>query len=240
MGFRRSIELLVPAGLLLTLLSSSAAAQLAGPGFTGLINTPTPQSLAQGQMEIGFTWLGGSETYLYKTGLNRIYSGTLGLLPGLETTLRFTEVVGMVDPEAPGTAYNTDRLLSAKYQLPLAESLPTVAVGMQDIASANELTGFQMAHGSSQYGQSTLYAVIGKAAPQWSWSLGAGASAAFINGVFGGATYRLLPGVWGMAEFDSHRFNYGIRLTLFEPLYLQAARVGDHTWAFSSSYRLTL
>ncbi|MNX84880.1 hypothetical protein D3C86_1166970 [compost metagenome] len=142
----------------------------------------------------------------------------------------------MIDPEAAGVAYNTDRLFSVKYQIPLPNGWPLMAFGMQDIASANQLAGFKMVPGSSQYGQSTVYGVIGRAAGKWGWHLGLGRSQAFINGAFVGTSYRIPGNIDLMAEYDSRHMNWGIRVSPTDALWIQAAKLGSATWALNTGF----
>lgn len=232
---KRSIQALLLAGALFFVSAFPAGAQLAHPGYTGLISTPTPEVLSEGSLALGFSWLDGSETYLRAPLTNRIYTVTAGLLPGLEATLRLTEMVGWYDPSVPGVTYGNDRMFSAKYRLPLVDSLPHFAVGMQDIASANLLAGIVDHDPREYYGHSMIYGVLGDTIGPWSWHLGGAYSRSFINGVFGGLRIQVLPWIYFLTEHDSKRFNWGLQICPFPFFHLKVSKFGSETWGASST-----
>lgn len=230
------------AGGLFLLQAFPCQAQLADPGYSGLISTPTPEVMRQGRLALAFSWVNGSETYLFSPNTNRIVVLTAGLLPNLETTLRFTQVIGWQDPESPGVAfgYAVDRMMNLKYQIPLPLYFPKISFGMQDIGSVNELSGYKMKPGASQYGQSMVYAVIGRHQPPFAWHFGFASSAAFLSGYFGGVSFEPLPGWSIFAEYDSHSLNYAVRWLINDIIWVRAARRGGSTWSLSSGFELAL
>lgn len=241
MEIGRPIRTLLLGGVLFAALSPSAAADLAHAGYTGLISIPTHEVEPEGRASFTFSWLGGQQTYLFAPRTNRVYALTMGLLPGLEVTFRQTQVIGMYDPDAPGVEYSFDRMGSVKYQLPLPELGPMLAVGVQDVASAGALIGLW---GSNQfvdqYGLRTYYAVIGDRLGPFTWNVGYGQSRAFINGAFGGLSLDLPGGLMVVTEYDSKTVNYGVRYSLQPWLSLQASRIGDETQAFGARIGLVL
>lgn len=171
---------------------------------------------------------------------NRLYVFSVGALPGLEATLRFNQVIGWVDPDAPGVAYAFDRMGSAKYQLPLPLGWPKAAVGIYDMISAGYLSGIQgSTWNGTLFGQTTPYGVLGQDVGNWSWHAGYGASKSFINGPFAGLAYRPLPPLYLMAEYDSHRVNIGVNLSL-GPLLIKVSRIGNDTWALGANFMVML
>lgn len=237
----RSAGLLSFCGALAIFLPEDCLAHLASPGYSGLISTPNAETLQQGQLALGFSWINGPETYLFAPKTNRIYVVTVGILPGLEATLRQTQVIGWYDPEAPGVNHAFDRMFSAKYALPLPREHPRIAIGMQDIASGNFLTGARgIKPGATQYGQSTLYVVVGEHLWSWSWHLGIGTSQAFLNGLFAGLSYKLNNKAELLAEWDSTRLNTGVRLTPTPWWAIQLASLNQTTWSINSEIRVSL
>ena len=236
----RSVGVIGLCGAFSVLVPEASLAHLGHPGYSGLISTPDATVLPQGHLALSFTLLEGTETYLFAPRTNRIYAVTVGILPGLEATLRQTQVIGWYDPEAPGVAHALDRMVSAKYQFPLSGPLK-LAIGIQDIASANFLAGIR-GHGASstQYGQSTLYSVLGSTSEGFTWHAGWGASHSFINGAFAGVAYRPLPWLEFMAEYDSRRFNWGTGLSPINPVRLQLTQIGSSTLSLSSSFIIAL
>lgn len=238
---RRSAETVWLCGALLFLPCEAAHAHLAHPGYTGLISTPTPEVLQQGQLSFGFSWLNGRDTYLFPPKTNRIFAITVGILPGFEGTLRQTQVIGWYPGDAPGVAYGFDRMFSAKYALPLSEGLPKVAIGIQDLASANFLVGVPgFKPGATQYGQTTAYGVLGDRFDSWAWHGGLGVSQAFINGFFAGFSYHPIERVSLQGEWDSKQLNWGLRVMPIGDWWLQVSSIGGDTWGISSGIDISL
>ena len=228
-------------GALVFLCCEAAQAHLAHPGYTGFISTPTPEVLAQGSLSFGFSWIDGRNTYLFSPKTNRIYAVTAGVLPGLEGTLRQTQAIGWYPGDAPGVAYGFDRMFSAKYAVPAPRGIPKVAVGIQDLASANFLAGVAgLKPGVTQYGQTTAYGVIGEKHKTWTWHGGIGISQAFINGFFGGISYQPLDHLNFLVEWDSKRLNWGLRVIPTGDWWLQISQLGLDTWGISSGVAVLL
>lgn len=112
----------------------------------------------------------------------------MGILPGLEVSLDMLQVIGWVDPEAPGVAWAMHRLSNLKYQLPLPADWPQIAFGAQDPLSVNAISRGPI--GQTDYGLTTYYVVASHAVGPVSLHLGYARSRDFIDGVFGGATWR--------------------------------------------------
>lgn len=237
----RSVGLACLFGALVVLIPEASGAQLAHPGYSGLISTPDARVMPQGQIALGFNWLNGPGTYLFAPRTNRIYAVTVGVLPGLETTLRQTQVIGWVDPEAPGAHYAFDRMFSAKYALPLPAGYPKVAIGMQDIASGNFLTGARgVKPGMTQYGQTTLYGVIGERLGNWEWHGGIASSQKFLDGFFTGIRYQPWEQISVLGEWEAGQLNWGIQLQPFPGFWLLLSSIHQTTWGLSSELRIAL
>jgi hypothetical protein len=237
----RSVGLSSLYGALVLLTPQTSFAQLAHPGYSGLISTPNAEVLPQGQIALGYSWLDGPSTYLFAPKTNRIYVVTVGILPGLETTLRQTQVIGWHDPEAPGVQHAFDRMFSAKYAFSTPTGYPQVAIGMQDIASGNYLSRTRGARpGSTQYGQSMVYGVVGENRSNWSWHGGYGVSQAFINGIFAGISYNPSEQIKLLGEWDSRGINFGIQLTPLHGWRIQLSSISNATWGINSGLLITL
>ena len=230
----RSVGLASLYGALAVLTPDESFAQLAYPGYSGLISTPNADVLAEGQLAFSFCWMDGQHTYLFAPKINRMYVVTVGILPGVEATLRQTQVIGWQDPAAPGVQHAFDRMVSTKYTFPMPEGSPKLAVGVQDLASANFLTGITGAKpGVTQYGQSTLYGVVGDKYNFWTWHGGLGISQAFINGPFAGISLHPSETFSLLGEWDSHGFNFGSRYSPIRGWQFQISLINQTTVAFS-------
>lgn len=238
---RRSVGLASLCGALVLLSPEVGSAQLAHPGYSGLISTPNAEVMPEGRFALGFTWLDGPETYLFAPKTNRIYVATVGILPGLEATLRQTQVIGWYDPEAPGVAHAFDRMFSAKYALPMPTGFPRVAVGIQDLASGNYLAGVRgLKPGATQYGQTTLYGVVGEDYGTWTWHGGLATSQAFIDGPFVGLSVRPLGAIALLGEWDGRGLNWGARVSPLPGWSLQFSSINQTTWGLSSAIQIAL
>ena len=237
----RSAGLKSLCGALVVFTPQVGYAHLAHPGYSGLISTPNAEVLQQGQIAAVFSWIDGPDSYLFSPKTNRIYAVTIGVLPGLEATLRQTQVIGWHDPDAPGVQHAFDRMFSAKYSFALPQGFPQAAIGMQDLASGNVLTGARgIRPGMTQYGQSTLYGVIGEGFSDWAWHGGVGISQAFINGLFAGISYHPLHQLRLLGEWDSQGINWGIQLIPMEDWWIQVSSINRSTWGFSLSAQVGL
>ena len=232
---KRSTQAMALAGALLLTIAPPASSQVAHPGYSGLISTPTPDVMQEGSIALTFSWLDGPDTYLRTPLTNRVYGVTAGVLPNLEVTMRLTEMVGWHDATVPGVTYGNDRMFSAKYRIPTNAPFPRLAIGIQDMASANLLAGIVTNDPRTYYGHSTIYALLGDTTGPWSWHVGAAYSRKFINGLFGGLRFQISPGISLVAEHDSQHLNYGLQINLHSSVALKLNRIGNTTWGASST-----
>ena len=237
----RSVGLASLCGALALFMPSVCFAQVAHTGYSGLVSTPNAEVLPEGRMAISFNWIEGPQTYLFAPQTNRIYAVTLGLLDRLEVTFRQTQVIGWNDPDAPGVKHAFDRMFSAKYAIPIPNSYPQIAIGVQDIISGNLISGIKdLKPGTTQYGQSTLYGVLGDNYPNMAWHVGFGTSQAFINGYFGGIQYKPFDQASLLGEWDSRGFNWGFRFSPFHATWVQLSLINHSTLSLSSSLLISL
>lgn len=210
-------------------------------GYTGLINTPNSETVPVGALSNGFNWVDGRVGYipLLRPGDNRVYFMTFGVMSGLEVTMRLTQIIGWVDPHVV-FEHAFDRMLSVKYQLPLPEGLPRLAIGSQDILAINQFNVKGFTPGQTQYGQSTLYAVMTQPLGPHELSIGYGSSKSFINGAFGGATFVLPFRLSLLAEHDSQSFNVGLRYQPWPWMTLQLNRIDGTAWSAGGGISLEL
>lgn len=199
-------------------------------GYSGLIKIPTADVLEEGRLCIGFSWIGGPQSYLFRPQTNRMYYAALGLFPGLEVSLDMLQVVGWIDPEAPGVAYAIHRLSNVKYRLPSPEGWPQVAVGAQDPLSANGVA--RGAAGQTRYGLTTYYGVISQSVGPLALHLGYADSKDFLQGVFVGANADMGYGINLRAEQDSRQWNLGAFWQPVPWLSVYGARLFPDDWAY--------
>lgn len=234
----RNVMLALCLWVMSSLALPAAAASLNLAGGTGLIKTPTALTLEDGEFAVGFSWIGGPRGYLYQPKTNRHYFASLSVLPGLELTLDQLQVVGWYPGDAPGVAYGFHRMWNVKYQIPLPESWPRVAVGAQDPLGANFIA--RGSAGKTEYGLNTFYGVLSQPLGPLALHLGYGDSPRFIKGVFVGADWEAGAGFNLRAEFDSREWNAGICWRPVSWFGLQAARLFPDDWAYSAVISLSL
>ncbi|MNX62622.1 hypothetical protein D3C86_935910 [compost metagenome] len=215
---------------------ASYAVNLTGIG--GLVKIPTAVALDEGEMVVGFSWVGGSRGYLYQPKTNRHYFVSMGLLPGLELSLDQLQVIGWYPGDAPGVAYGFHRLWNVKYVIPLSKDWPKVAIGVQDPVGVNFLA--RAGAGKTEYGLNTLYGVLTQPMGSVSVHLGVGESPRFIQGFFFGADWAIGDAIRLELEQDSQDWNAGISWRPWRFLSLHIARLFPDDWAYSAALSLRL
>lgn len=207
------------------LVSPNANAQLAPPGYTGAINTPTADVLGYGQL-VGSMSSTIPERHRAYPGVGWFGGSNLGfgLAPGLEAIGRLT-----YDGDAWCDQYNSscqtttrDLSFGGKYQLPFGE-LPfksRFAVGMTDYGGAATLYRQYYGVGTANLGP---------------LEISAGASTAteggLMHGKFGSVAFEVLDNLRLLAETDTRekRAGFAYRMQVLPDLQV----------AFGSSRKLT-
>ncbi len=196
-----SRTLVVLVVLLLVAMGGSAWASASLLGPTGLILTPTAESLGTAQFN-----LGASAFFFEGADENAIY-GNAGLISGLEVGATRVKVED-VDAET---------LLNAKLRLP--QPLPvglSLAVGVIDITDQVDSTPYLVA--SHTIGAGLIPPVGPLSNPQVHLGIASG----IIDGLFGGVSVNY-DRTQLMAEYDGDNVNFGARFPLLDKLELQAA-----------------
>lgn len=208
-------------------------------GTTGLIKIPTAEVVPEGHLEFAFGWIGGPRGFIRRPDTNRVYSANVGILPHLELTLRINQVMGWNDPEVFITDA-ADRMVSAKYQIPLPQGFPVLAVGMNDLFSANAFAKGNQKHEATQYGQHTKYLVMSKGFGSLGLHLGYAQSQSFINGLFAGLDYSPYRWLSLLGEYDSSEINLGLRLQPVNWFSVGAYELGRQDVAYFTSIDIPL
>jgi len=216
--FRRK---LLPVLLLATLpagpVRASEPASLGGT--TGLLNIPVASVTPDGVLHAGYNLIDRDASYEGRGTLdNRVYFITLGFLPRTEVSIRATVLPGESHIEGL-KADGIDRMGSARFLLiqeksedggaPELRTWPGLAVGMDDIEGTRRFHSFYLVTTKS-------FALSGS---PFRGSLTAGygfrsfsAGRYLLDGEFGGADIYL--GKWAafIVEYDSEKWNGGLRL----------------------------
>ncbi len=229
------------AAVTLMLLIAANGTAIAGAtslgGMTGLLNIPVAAVAPEGTFHLGYNLIDRDQSYEGRGTLdNRVYFLTMGFLPRTEVSIRATVLPGESHIEGL-EADGVDRMGSGRILLleeATAESpgrsdwlsWPAVAVGMDD------LKGTRRYH--------SLYCVATKSIRRREAGLGGSISAGYgfrtfragrylLDGEFGGADIYFGKWVDFIVEYDSEKWNGGLRLFPAFPLTAQLALLNFET-----------
>ena len=217
---RGILFVLVVLGLCALPMGAWGSPSLLGP--TGLLLTPTADTLGMAQFNLGASWLtpdSVDETVLFADA---------GVLPGLE--------VGMTQEKLEGVEAHT--LLNAKFRVPLgiagAVATPlkfSLAVGGFDLTDEDQRSTYVVA--SHTLGAGLLPSVGGVSPPQLSVGYGAGR---FDDHVFGGISFDCSRSKL-VAEYDGANVNVGAKIPLAPKLEATVAGLdGVRNYALGMSF----
>jgi len=167
-------------------------------GFNGVVNTPTTQTLSEGEFEFLYTnqvdnFSPLSSVDFRENKQQESFFLNMGFLPNLDISLRYShgkDNLRKID-------YLSDRIINFKYQLPfIPNDIATVAFGMQDI-------GGRAQHLSSKY------MVTSKEFGLFRTSLGyaLGSDNGALDGAFGSVEYQPLSWLQIAGEYDTKEWN---------------------------------
>lgn len=217
----------------ISLSSISQATDLAYPGFTGVLRTPTAEISPKGQLSYQFNKFNESDRVLDNT-YNHVF--TVGIGSNFEIGGRLTDWSNDDSTTLPSGIEPGFRDLSGnfKFKLPTLISMqPDIAVGMSDFAG--EAKNFQSA-----------YAVISKKINKAQFSVGyaKGKDDAPLDGAFANARYDLTPNLAFLADYASDDISAGVRykfdLLNKLPLSLQASAQKDNQDNWDNAIGITL
>jgi Exopolysaccharide biosynthesis protein YbjH len=189
-------------------------------GMTGLLNTPTAEVTADGEFHLGYDLIAKDASYEGRGVVdNRIYFLTMGFLPNLEASIRATVLPGQ--SQIPEVRTSTiDRMGSARYRILPEKKWPALAIGMDDVRGTRRYHSFYLVATKGFEVSSRLLSA--------SFSGGRGfrtfrAGRYLLDGTFGGADIILGNRAFFIVEYDSEKWNGGIRLCPFPQLTAQLA-----------------
>lgn len=178
-------------------------------GTTGLVNVPTARVIPDGKAAFGMGYTDKKHS-LYTSEYTQVaYYVTAGYLPFLEASLRITVFPGM--PFSGDYGSDKDRMVSVKLRaIDESRYLPSILVGGSDIYG-----------GTVRF--NSLYIVMSKSIhlPILGISdVNLGYASDLMEaqhhsmvGVFGGLEMRLTRYLAIMGEYDTKRYNVGLRIT---------------------------
>jgi len=209
-------------------------------GTTGFINTPWAGVIPDRTLEASFASIPRAWAYDHRgTNENQLFSSTLGFLPRVETSLRWSRIRGYhsfqeIVPDS--RLVDIDRMASVRVALLAPRpGLPGLAVGIDD------------ARGQRRF--HSTYAVTGMpfsiAGLQGRLAAGYGfriftAMRYVLDGAFGAAELSPLPWLRGQLEYDSEKWNAGLGLSPWAGLRLRAALLHLQSLSLGAGWSLTL
>ena len=192
-------------------MSSQVGAAPAYLGYTGLMMTPTADTLKTGGIDFGAVFLNNDNSN------TTFWSANVGLLDSLEVG------AAMVSPEH-GDSHG---IINAKFGL-LKENtaMPALAIGVSDLTDQLD---------------STPYVVVSKSLPLkgqsvWAPRLHAGVGGGRLNGVFAGLSVKATDRIQLMVEYDTNDVNFGLQFAAAKGLRLHAGLVGGDSLGLGMSY----
>jgi hypothetical protein len=209
-------------------------------GMTGFVNTPWAGVLEDRALETGYASIPRAWAYDHRgTSENQLFSTTLGFLPRVETSLRWSRIRGYHSFQeiAPDSRLvDLDRMASVRVALlPPRHGRPGLALGVED------------ARGQRRF--HSTYAVTGMpftvAAVRARVSAGYGfrvldARRRVLDGAFGAAELSPLPWLRAQLEYDTEKWNAGLGLSPWSGLRLRAALLHLESLSLGAGWSLTL
>ncbi|NIM06103.1 MAG: hypothetical protein GTO55_07370 [Armatimonadetes bacterium] len=199
------VSLLVGIALCGLTLSAQAAPSLRG--FTGLLLTPTADTLGAKDYNLAFFALDADEGIDTTT-----WAGNLGLPAGLEAG------IAIIDPDNA----SNETLINAKYRI-RSESArrPALAVGVFDLTDEIDATTYFVASKSlPKLLKESAEEVV---APAFHVGIGGGA----LDGIFAGFSLTLLNKLTVMVEYDTDNTNFGATLPVGRGLLVHGGWIND-------------
>jgi hypothetical protein len=209
-------------------------------GMTGFVNTPWAGVLPDRTFEMGFASVPRAWAYDHRgTNENQLYSATLGFLPRVETSLRWSRIRGYhsfqeIVPDS--RLVDIDRMASARVALvPPRDGRPGLSLGVED------------ARGQRRF--HSTYAVTGL--PFVLAGMGCRVAAGYgfrildaaqrvLDGAFGAAELAPLPWMRAQVEYDTEKWNAGLGLSPWAGLRLRAALLHMESLSLGAGWSLRL
>jgi len=227
----------------------SQSSSLIGP--QGLILTPTAHTMPDGQIKFGYSKLNAPDIFIKwgdETTQNHLFYSTLVFIPQLEFSGLLTF--------APGTSGNDgsdtykDLAVFAQYHI-LKETAkrPGITLGLWDFHSYSYYNAL-FAVFTKKITNSHHYKIYSHMGYGVDWidthwgDVSVEDRSAFVPhhlvGVFGGIELKYQEIATLMLEYDTSKFNAGIRFFLFDTIDLNVTAMGFKTFCFGIHYRFSL
>ena len=209
-------------------------------GNTGFINTPWAGVISDRTLEAGYASIPKAWAYDHRgTNENQLFSTTLGFLPRVETSLRWSRIRGYhsfqeIVPDS--RLVDIDRMASARLALLSPRgAMPGLAVGIDDARGQRRFHSSYAVTGMPF----SLAGVQGRVAAGYGFRIFK-AERYVLNGGFGAAELAPLRWLRAQLEYDSEKWNAGLGLSPWAGLRLRAALLHMESVSLGAGWSLTL
>lgn len=209
-------------------------------GMTGFINTPWAGVMADRGFEMGYNHVPRAEAYDHRgTHDNEVYYATLGFLPRVETSMRWTRIPGyhsFEDIVPDSRLVDVDRMSSGRVEVLSPGPLrPGLALGVEDFQGTRRFHSAYAVSGMT----TTIFQVHCRA------SVGYGfrafdANRYVLDGAFG--ALEAVPTRFArlQAEFDSEKWNAAIGLSPGAGFRIRAVLLNLKSLSYGAGWSLSL
>jgi len=197
----------------LAAVSSQVTATPSYFGYTGLMITPTADTLKTGGFNAGGVFV------IDDSNNTSFWSANVGLLDSLE--------VGgaLVSPEHG----DSNGIINAKFRLLNEDiSVPALAIGISDLTDELDTTPYVVASKSLQISGENPYA------PRLHVGFGGG----HLDGLFAGLSATATDRIQLMVEYDTNDVNFGVQFAVAQSLRLHAGLVGGDNLGLGLNYNV--
>lgn len=197
-----------------TALAGPARAQVSMTGLSGYFNTPSAEVLRDGTLEIGYNVFARQWSYDHR-GIysNNAYFATLGFLPRVEVMVRVTALPGYIsytESDSLSNLTDADRMWAGKIQVVQGSRwIPDVALGLEDPLGTRRFHAVYLVAGRRFRFAGMGARVDGGVTAR----LLRRVSNYTLSGGFGAFELRPAKFVALLAEYDTEKWNVGLKLS---------------------------
>jgi len=209
-------------------------------GTTGFINTPWAGVIPDRMLEAGYASIPRAWAYDHRgTNENQLFSTTLGFLPRVETSLRWSRIRGYhsfqeIVPDS--RLVDIDRMASARVALLAPRpGLPGLSLGIDDARGQRRFHSTYAVTGMPF----SIAGIQGRLAAGYGFRIFT-AVRYVLDGTFGAAELAPLPWMRAQLEYDSEKWNAGLGLNPWAGLRLRAALLHLQSLSLGAGWSLTL
>ena len=209
-------------------------------GTTGFINTPWAGVISDRTLEAGFASVPRAWAYDHRgENENQLFSTTLGFLPRVETSLRWSRIRGYhsfqeIVPDS--RLVDVDRMASARVAVLVPRpGRPGLSLGIDDARGQRRFHSTYAVTGMPF----SLAGIPARLAAGYGFRMFT-AHRYVLDGAFGAAELSPLPWLRGQLEYDSEKWNAGLGLSPWAGLRLRAALLNLESLSLGAGWSLTL